>query len=169
MEQLKAGALLALAREDARAVFEAARTQTVMESARELIDRLDGTDRLQSVGSYWSLLHTALVRVNGDSEEVSFILSQCLLGGRALGGAEAVVMFVRPDLVLHVVRELESLDKDLFLSAWDQVLADAATEFANLEAEVPPWQRVEQIRSIYGVAGQRGEAVLFVAISRESG
>ena len=169
MEQLQSGVLLVLAREDAREVFEAARTDTVAESVVGLLSRLEGSDRVANVGTGWALLHAALVGTGGDSEEVCFSLGQCLLGGRALGSEKTVAMFVRPDLVLHVVRELEALEQDLFLSSWQQVLAEQTPELSNNAAERNPWQRIEQIRGIYQHAGERREAMLFIVVSQDPG
>lgn len=169
MEQRQVGVLLVLGREDAREMFEAARTGGVAESVNGLLRRRQKVDRGEEIGTGWALLHAAFVSAGGASEEVSSTLSQCLLGGRALGGEETVARFVRPDLVLHVSRELEALESDLFLSAWQQVLAEQAPEWQANAAEILPWQRVEQIRGVYQRAGERREAVLFVAVSQDPG
>ncbi|MEE3370602.1 MAG: DUF1877 family protein [Planctomycetota bacterium] len=169
MEQRQVGVLLVLAREDAREMFEAARTGVIAEAVGGLLSRRQAVDRVEEIGTGWALVHAALVTAGGSSEEVSFTLSQCLLGGRALGGEETVARFVRPDLVSHVLRELEALERDLFLSAWQQVLAEQTLEWQANAAEILPWQRVEQIRGIYQRAGERREAVLFVAVSQDPG
>ena len=169
MGQLQVGVLLVLGREDARAVFEAARNDRVVESVDGLLSRLEESGGVEEIGTGWALLHATLVAAGRDSEEVSFTLSQCLLGGRALGGEKTIAMFVRPDLVLHVVRELEALEKDTFLSAWQEVLAEQKPELPAHAVEIEPWQRIKQIRDVYQRAGEQREAVLFMAVCRDAG
>tara|TARA_B100000686_G_C16544589_1_gene839198 strand:+ start:441 stop:956 length:516 start_codon:yes stop_codon:yes gene_type:complete len=171
MEQLQVGVLLVLGREDAREVFEAARTDRVAESVDGLLSRLEESGGVEEIGTGWALLHATLVAAGRDSEEVSFTLSQCLLGGRSLGGEETktIAKFVRPDLVLHVARELEALERDTFLSAWQEVLAEQKPELPAHAAEIEPWQRIKQIRGVYQLAGEQREAVLFMAVCRDAG
>ena len=169
MEPFQVGLLLVLGREDAREVFEAARNDRVVESVDGLLSRLKESGGVEEIGTGWAVLHATLVAVGGNSEEVSFTLSQCLLGGRSLGGEKTIAMFVRPDLVLHVVRELEALEKDTFLSAWQEVLAEQKPELPAHAVEIEPWQRIKQIRDVYQRAGEQREAVLFMAVCRDAG
>ena len=168
MEQFQVGLLLVLGRENAREVFEAARTDRVAESVDGLRSRLEENGGVEEIGTGWALLHATLVAAGGNSEEVSFTLSQCLLGGRSLGGEKTIAMFVRPDLVLHVVRELEALERDTFLSAWQEVLAEQKPELPAHAVEIEPWQRIKQIRDVYQRAGEQREAVLFMAVCRDA-
>ena len=169
MEQFQVGLLLVLGREDAREVFEAARNDRIVESVDGLLSRLEESGGVEEIGTGWAVLNATLVAAGGDSEEVSFTLSQCLLGGRSLGGEKTIAMFVRPDLVLHVVRELEALEKDTFLSAWQEVLAEQKPELPAHAVEIEPWQRIKQIRDVYQRAGEQREAVLFMAVCRDAG
>lgn len=169
MEQFQVGLLLVLGREDAREVFEAARNDRIVESVDGLLSRLEESGGVEEIGTGWAVLHATLVAAGGNSEEVSFTLSQCLLGGRSLGGEKTIAMFVRPDLVLHVVRELEALEKDTFLSAWQEVLAEQKPELPAHAVEIEPWQRIKQIRDVYQRAGEQREAVLFMAVCRDAG
>ena len=64
MEQLQVGVLLVLGREDAREVFEAARTDRVAESVDGLLSRLEESGGVEEIGTGWALLHATLVAAN---------------------------------------------------------------------------------------------------------
>ena len=166
MDQSPVGTLLALSREDARAVFAATRGSAFpIDCVRQLIARLSGTDREQSVGDCWGSLDASLAVGDEESQERQFALQNCLLGGRSLAD-DAVVKFVRPDLVMHVGRALESLTREEFLRRWERVGSQPSSQ-SSAGRGPEYWEIVGQIRGFYELAGQRGEAVLFVAISRD--
>ncbi len=157
------GVLLALTRDDSKALFACRTDEALLEF---LQDRFNDSDwrkegRLASCDGVWRTLHACLTcdSVEAEANRVDQAIGQCLLGGRKLyRGDDHIVALIRPDMVPHIASALAEMTQEELRGRLER-----SETSPNERALASSWKVVERLREFYALAANAGNAVVFSA------